>query len=322
MNRRSFLKFSAGAGFASAAAPLAATAATAPDAAPKMYQGGASPWPICINSSVIRPTPLADKIRIAAETGYDGIELWINDLEEYEAAGGSLKDLGAEIRGRGLFIPNIIGLWSCMPAVQDEWEQSLPATRERMRRAAEVGSLHVAAIPAPDRPDFDIKWGADRYRDLLKIGREEYNIVVAFEFVGFLKGIHRLGQAAAIALDADDPHACLVADTFHLYRGGSGFEGIRHLNSDFIAVFHWNDVPANPPREELGDEHRIYPGDGILPLKRALQLLTAIDYRGPLSLETFNREHWAQDPALIAKTGLEKMRTLIAAAKAETTAAP
>ena len=319
MDRRSFLKLSAGAGVASASGALTAWAqpAEAPAAA-KLYQGGASPWPICLNSSVIRPTPLKDKIRIAAEAGYDGIELWINELEEHEAGGGSLKDLAGEIRDRGLFVPNVIGLWSCMPPTQAEWEESLPATRERMRRSAEVGSQHVAAIPAPDRPDFDLKWGADRYRDLLKIGRDDYNIVVACEFVGFLKGVHRLGQGAAIALDADDPNACLIADTFHLYRGGSGFEGIRHLNGGFIAVFHWNDVPGSPPREDLEDQHRIYPGDGILPLQRALHLLREIDYRGPLSLEMFNRDHWQQDPAVVAKTGMEKVRALIASAMAET----
>ncbi|MCX5771177.1 MAG: sugar phosphate isomerase/epimerase [Candidatus Hydrogenedentes bacterium] len=277
MDRRLFLKLAMGAGVASTAGSLPASAqpAQAP-AAPKTYQGGASPWPICINSSVIRPTPLKDKIRVAAEAGYDGIELWINELEEHEAAGGSLKDLGSEIRDRGLFIPNVIGLWSCMPPTQAEWEQSLPATRERMRRSSEVGSQYVAAIPAPDRSDFDLKWGADRYRDLIKIGRDDYHIGVACEFVGFLKGVHRLGQGAALALDADDPGACLVADTFHLYRGGSGFEGIGHLNGGFIAVFHWNDVPASPPREQLEDEHRIYPGDGILPLKRALHLMRAL----------------------------------------------
>jgi 2-keto-myo-inositol isomerase len=319
MNRRSFLKLTAGAGVASAAGTFATSCQTAqPPATAKTYQGGASPWPICMNSSVIRPTPLKDKIRVAVEAGYDGIELWINELEEHEAAGGSLKDLAGEIRDRGLFVPNVIGLWGCMPPTQAEWEESLPATRERIRRAADVGSRHVAAIPAPDRADFDLKWGADRYRDLIKIGRDDYKIVVACEFVGFLKGVHRLGQGAAIALDADDPDACLVMDTFHLYRGGSGFEGIGHLNSRFIAVFHWNDVPASPPREELGDEHRIYPGDGILPLKRALELLRQIDYRGPLSLETFNPEHWKQDPAVVAKTGMEKVRALIASAMAET----
>ena len=118
----------------------------------------------------------------------------------------------------------------------------------------------------------------------------------------------------AIALDANDPDACLIADTFHLYRGGSGFEGIAHLNGDFIAVFHWNDVPAEPAREEMGDAHRIFPGDGMLPLKRVLTLLRQIDYRGPLSLEIFNRTYWEQDPKAVAAEGLRKMRDLIVSA--------
>ncbi len=170
----------------------------------------------------------------------------------------------------------------------------------------------MASIPAPDRASFDLKWGAERYRDLLKIGREEFGIIVAFEFVGFLKGINRIGLASAIALDADDPDACLICDTFHLYRGGSGFNGLRQLAPGFIADFHWNDVPAAPPREQLRDEHRIYPGDGILPLKQVLSELAVINYAGPLSLEMFNREHWKQDPAVVAKTGLAKLREQVA----------
>jgi len=303
MDRRSFLQLGAGAGLAFSAA--------AKDDKEAKPQAGARPWPICLNSSSIRPTPLKEKIRIAAETGYEGIEPWVNELEKHEADGGDLKELGAEIRDRGLFVPNVIGLWNCMPAEDEAYQKSLKRTRNYMRMAAAIGSAHVAAIPAPDRPDFDLKLGAERYRALLDIGREEFGIVVAFEFVGFLKGVHRLGQAAAIALDANDPDACLIADTFHIYRGGSGFEGLRHLDGDFIADFHWNDVPATPPREEMGDEHRIYPGDGILPLKKTLDTLKAINYRGPLSIEMFNREHWAQDPRRVAETALEKTRALI-----------
>lgn len=303
MRRRSFLK--AGLELTAAAPAVLAANAAPPE---KKYQNGASLWPLCINTSTIRPATLKDKIRIAAEAGYDGIEPWIDELEEHEAAGGDLKSLGREIRDRGLFVPNIIGLWDSMPADKDAWQKSLATTRRRMRMSADVGAEHVAAIPAPDRADFDLKWGAERYRDLLKIGREEFGIIVACEFVGFLKGIHRLGLAAAIALDADDPDACLICDTFHLYRGGSGFNGLSQLGPKFIADFHWNDVPADPPREQLGDEHRIYPGDGILPLRQVLGELLTIHYTGPLSLETFNREHWKQDPALVAKTGLAKMR--------------
>lgn len=307
MNRRGFLGMAAGAGMMLAASPLGAE----PE---KRYQGGSSPWPLCLNSSTIRPTPLEDKIRIAAETGWDAIEPWINELEEFEKAGGNLKDLGKKIKDRGLFVPNIIGLWECMPEGEAAFEASLTATRERMRKAGAVGSQFVAAIPAPDRENFDIAWGTHCYRRLLQIGRDEFGIIVAFEFVGFLKGIHTLGQASAIALDTDDKDACLISDTFHLFRGNSGFNGVRHLSGDFIANFHWNDVPGDVPREQQGDEHRIYPGDGILPLTDVLKDLKAIGYRRTLSLETFNREHWKQDPKQVAETGLRKMRECIAKA--------
>ena len=182
MDRRAFLQ-------TGATLALSAAAAAPANAEPaKRRQEGHSPWPISLNTSTIRPTPLKDKIRVAAETGYDAIELWIEDLEKHEAEGGDLKALGAEIRDRGLFVPNVIGLWDCMPLDEDGWKASLEATRRRMRQSAAVGSKHVAAIPAPDRPDFDLKIGAARYKELLKIGRDEFNIIVACEFVGVHEG--------------------------------------------------------------------------------------------------------------------------------------
>ncbi len=239
------------------------------------------------------------------------MELWIDDLEKFEKAGGSLKELGSLIKELGLFVPNIIGLWGCMPMDDNDFKMSLKATRERMRMSAEVGSKHVAAIPVPDRADFDLNIGVKRYKELLKISREEYGIIAAFEFVGFFKGIYRLGQAAAIALDADDRDACLIMDTFHLYRGGSGFNGVSLLNKDIIADFHWNDVPAEPPREQLGDKDRIYPGDGILPLVGVLKDLKKIGYSGPISLEMFNRKQWKSDLREVALTGRKKILSLI-----------
>lgn len=304
MDRRQFMQIGTGAG-------LAVAAGLACSGKKEVWQNGISQWPLCLNTSTIRPAGLKEKINAAAEAGFDGIELWINELEKYDSEGGDLKTLGTEIRDRGLFVHNIIGLWDCMPMDEDAWQKSLAPTRERMRMSAAVGAKHAAAIPTPDRADFDLKRGAERYRELLHIGREEFGLIPAFEFVGFFKGVHRLGQAAAIALDADDPDACLVMDTFHLFRGDSGFQGIQHLNGKFIANFHWNDVPENPPREAQRDKHRIYPGDGVLPLVQVLKDLKSIDYHGPLSLEIFHREYWKQDPLRVAKTGLEKMCSLI-----------
>ncbi len=278
------------------------------------YQDGHSPWPLVLNASTVRQAPLDEKIRVAEDAGWDGLELWIDDIEKYEAEGGNLQDLGQEIKDRGLFIPNVIGLWNAMPATKEAWDESLHDTQRRMRQVAEVGSPFVAAIPAPDREDFDLAWGIEMYRELVRLGREDHNITVAFEFIGFFKGIHRLGQAAAIALDADIPEACLIMDTFHLYRGGSGFNGIKHLQGSFFADFHWNDVPDSMPREEMTDSDRTLPGDGILPLTQVLKDLHAIGYKRSLSLELFREDLWAQEPEVVSRLGLEKMRTNLDAA--------
>lgn len=285
------------------------------DGADKRWQGGASPWPLALNASTIRPTPVVEKLEIAARTGWDAFEPWIDDLEKYEAEHGSLKEFAKRAQDLGLFINNVIGLWSCMPEGEEAFQASLPATRERMRRCSEAGAHFVAAIPAPDRPDFDPKWAIHCYRELMRIGREDYNLRVAFEFVGFLKGIYRFGEAAGIALDTNDDQACLIMDSFHLFRGGSGFNCLRHVQGDFIANFHVNDVPGNIPREEQGDEHRLYPGDGILPLERVFQDLKAIRYRRPLSLEIFKREYWAMPPEEVAARGKAKLLEVIARAE-------
>lgn len=306
MDRRKFIQTTAIAGTAlTAGIPVSCANED------KGYQQGKSPWPICLNTSTIRPASLEEKINAASEAGYDAIEPWIGDLEKYESDGGNLKELGIKIKEKEMFVPNIIGLWDCMPMDEQDFRDSLPATRERMRRSAAIGSKHVAAIPVPDREDFNIKTGIRRYKELLKIGRDEYGIIVAFEFVGFFKGISRFGEAAGIAIDVNDRDACLVMDTFHLYRGGSGFNGIEHINGDFIADFHWNDVSDTTPRNKLGDKDRIYPGDGILPLVQLLKDIKKINYSGTISLELFNREHWKQNPLDVAKTGLSKIMKLI-----------
>ncbi len=319
INRRGFLAGvgATGAGAIAAGGTLAAPPAQAAKKekkGKKQFQEGISPWALSLNTSTIRPASLEDKIAIAAEVGFDAIEPWIDDIENYEKAGGDLKVLGKQITDLGLYVPNVIGLWDCMPPAEEAFEASLEKTRDRMRMCSLIGSQRVAAIPAPDRADFDVPWGSECYRRLLEIGKQEYDgLIVAFEFIGFFKGIYRLGLASGMAMDTNDRDACLIADTFHLACGGSGFNGIRHLDGNFIGNFHWNDLPAEPTHREARDHDRIYPGDGVLPLEQCLRDLKTIGYKRALSLEMFNRAHWEQDPRVVAKTGIQKMRDNIIA---------
>ena len=76
-------------------------------------------------------------------------------------------------------------------------------------------------------------------------------------------------------------------------------------------MFHFNDAPAQPAREEQSDVGRVYPGDGILDLGQMIAILKDAGYTGVISLELFNPNYWEQDPAEVARIGLEKMQAVI-----------
>src|SRR5690606_26551699 len=102
----------------------------------------------------------------------------------------------------------------------------------------------------------------------------------------------------------------ILPDVYHLFRGNSGFESLKMIGDNVIEVFHMNDYPGDIPREQMEDKDRVYPGDGIAPLKQIIADLKAMDGPKILSLELFNRDYWKQDPLEVAKTGLRKMQAL------------
>ena len=141
MKRRNFIGLSSTIGLMAGIIPTAAIAETKQlEQNGKRYQKGASPWPISLDTATIRPASLKDKVSIAAEAGFDGIEPWDSELEEFEKNGGNLKALGAEIKKLGLKVPSVIGLWNAIPGTMPEFELSLKETRRRMRMAHDIGA--------------------------------------------------------------------------------------------------------------------------------------------------------------------------------------
>ena len=114
--------------------------------------------------------------------------------------------------------------------------------------------------------------------------------------------------ALEVMTGSGDPDATTVLDPFHVFRGGGSVESISLLSESQIAVSHFNDVPADPPREVQHDKDRVMPGDGEFDLARYIELLLATGYDRYLSLELFREDLWQQDPLEVAKTGLAKMQ--------------
>lgn len=263
-----------------------------------------------LNTSTIRPAALMEKIRIAGQVGYQGIELWNDDLTAHEQQGGSLADVRRALADCGLAVPTVIALHGWLGSVGAARAQALEEVRRRMAQAVAVGAECIVASPPLDT--CDLRRGGADYRELLKIGRE-MGVRPAMEFLGFVQSVYTIDQAWQIAEDADDPDASLVMDPFHILRGGGSVASIAKVPGDKVAVWHWNDAPGDKPFAEQSDADRVMPGDGAGPLRTIERLARAQGYAGFVSLELFNPRLWAQDPMEVARIGLEKMRAYFAA---------
>ena len=103
----------------------------------------------------------------------------------------------------------------------------------------------------------------------------------------------------------------LLLDAYHLHRGGSAHQDVALIDGTSLDVFHLNDFPVEPPREQLTDADRVYPGDGTGAVSEIIRLLAANETPLALSLELFNRELWELPAEHVATTGLDKMRTAV-----------
>lgn len=274
------------------------------------------PFGYCLNTSTISGQGLdvVQMIGIAAAAGYRAVEPWVGDLDKYAAAGGSLRDLGKRIADHGLTVPSAIGFPEWIVDDDARRARGLEVLRKNMDVVRQIGGTRLAAPPAgaTNQTDLNLFRAADRYREILRIG-DAIGVVPQLELWGFSRSLSRLGEVGFVAIEAGHPRACVLADVYHIYKGGSPIEGLQLFNGSGMHALHCNDYPAVPPRGSITDAARVYPGDGVAPLPQILRTLRLIGYRGVLSLELFNREYWKQDPKVVAKTGLEKMRAAVKA---------
>jgi sugar phosphate isomerase/epimerase len=272
------------------------------------------PFGYCLNTSTLQgqKLDLVEIIEIAARAGYQALEPWVRELDQHVKSGRSLKELGQRIRDRGLTVESAIGFAEWIVDDEARRKKGLEQARRDMDLVQQVGGKRLAAPPAgaTNQADLDLQRAVERYRTLLELG-DQLGVVPQVELWGFSRCLRRLGDAAFVAIESGHPRACLLADVYHLYKGGSSAQGLRLLSGAAMHVLHFNDYPREPPRESITDASRVYPGDGVAPLKEIVQILKAIGYRGVLSLELFNRDYWKLDALTVARTGLEKMKAVV-----------
>ncbi len=269
----------------------------------------------CLNTSTLRgfKLPLSQTVEIASQAGFDAIEPWIEELQAHEQSGSSLEDLGRQIRDLGLSVQGAIGFAEWIVDDNARRKAGLEQARRDMELVARVGGTLIAAPPmgAQETRDLNLHRAAERYAQLCEFGRE-FGVRPLVEVWGFSQTLSRLGEAVFVAIESGAPDAAVLADVYHLYKGGSPVEGLALLNRAALPLFHVNDYP-NIAREQITDADRVFPGDGVAPLRQIFQTLSSIGFDGFVSLELFNPAYWTGDPLEIAREGKRKLEEVLRA---------
>ncbi len=105
----------------------------------------------------------------------------------------------------------------------------------------------------------------------------------------------------------------LTLDSYHWYAGGDSLDIIRQTPGERIVLLHVNDA-KDVPREQLIDQDRVLPGEGVIPLADWLRAIAATGFDGFIGMEVLGPRLADLDAETCARLGKEALDRLFAAA--------
>lgn len=253
------------------------------------------------------------ELQTAAKAGFSSVEIWIDTFQTYLQNGGSTAEAKKIIDDLGITVENAIGFAKWIADDELTRKTALKQLQEEMELLAKIGCKRIAAPPmgATALPLIDLNVITDRYITILQMGMQT-GVKPLVEMWGGSQNLKKISHVLYAATESGHKEASVLLDAFHIFKGGSDPESLSFVDEHAIEVFHINDYPADIAPAKISEPDRIYPGDGVAPLKQMLKILKNPDKPVILSLEVFNESYYAQDALLVAKTGLAKMKAVAA----------
>jgi sugar phosphate isomerase/epimerase len=271
---------------------------------------------VSLNGAVTRGVGGADKIRLAAKVGYGGVD-W--DLGPAKTAGlDATKALFSDLR----IVPTIVNLPMARPfpfeGEDAAFKAALKPLADDAAFTAAVGCRKMMLVlPASTTiPKVEQrKLAVDR---LSAIGQvlSQSNIRLGLEFLGplyFRTGraggpptepfIWNMPEAVALAKDIG-ANMGVVLDVWHWHHSNSTIKDITDAGAERIVHVHVSDAKASTP-EDVRDNQRVMPGEGIVDLVAFFQALRRAGYADGVSPEPLGRVPNDMSPEDGAKLALE-----------------
>ncbi|WP_346828375.1 bifunctional sugar phosphate isomerase/epimerase/4-hydroxyphenylpyruvate dioxygenase family protein [Serratia inhibens] len=248
---------------------------------------------------------LPEKLEAIAAAGFDGVEIFENDLLYYPGKPADIRRLAQEL---GLAITLFQPFRDFEGGPRDRLAANLERVRRKFALMQELG-CHRMLLCSNVAPDCS----AEIELQIEDLGRladlaQQQGMVVGYEALAWGRHVNRYRQAWERVRSVDSPALGLVLDSFHILALGDTLDQLDDIPAEKISFLQLADAPLmNMEVIEWSRHFRCFPGQGELPLVEFARSLVEKGYAGPWSLEIFNDGFRATPSAPTAQDGLRSL---------------
>ncbi|MGW5007286.1 bifunctional sugar phosphate isomerase/epimerase/4-hydroxyphenylpyruvate dioxygenase family protein [Streptomyces parvulus] len=263
---------------------------------------------------------LTEKLTAASRAGFDGVEIFENDLLASPLT-------PEEIRARCADLGLTIDLYQPMRDVEglpaEEFARAVRRARHKFELTRRLGAdtVLVCSSVSPLAVDDDDLVAGQLAR--LAGAAREHGVRLAYEALAWGRHVSTWDHAWRVVRNADHPALGTCLDSFHILsraRGPEDLEGIEDIPGDKIFFLQLADAPLLAMDVLQWSRHyRCFPGQGGFDLAGLLRRVLRAGYTGPLSLEVFN-DVFRQSEA--GPTAVDARRSLLTLQESVGLAAP
>jgi len=267
----------------------------------------------------LNSTLVADRVawpefaRLAAKVGFTGVDV---------STSGAMKEGIASTR-------SLLETLKLTPAVagfpvefrKDDatFRRDLVKLEEAVHFVAAVGCprMNTYIMPSSDRPKAEQR---KIYKERFRVAADvlaRSHVRLGLEFLGPVQlrkifpyeFIWRMDEMLDFARECG-PNVGLELDSWHWYHAGATVRDIIAAGKENIVNVQVNDSPQLPP-DQIRDDERLMPGEGVIDLVSFFAALKEIGYSDGVSPEVFGRGLKNVPPETGARMGLETTRAIM-----------
>lgn len=249
---------------------------------------------------------LSEKLRACSAAGFDGVEIFENDLVVSPDSPAQIARYAADL---GLAIDLYQPFRDFEGVTAERLAQNLKRAAAKFRLMNSLGSdMMLVCSNVATASVADDELAAEQLHSLAELAAD-HGIRVAYEALAWGKYVSDFEHAQAIIDLADHPALGACLDSFHILSRGWDPQPIERLPTEKIFFVQLADATRlSMDVLSWSRHHRVFPGEGGWDLPAFLTHVVRSGYSGPISLEVFN-DVFRQSPA--ERTAVDGMRSLL-----------